>query len=93
MRFNNVARASSLRVRPTQARGMRYLASSSEMTRRVRKAEGLELRTNVLRGNAPSQIEIEIEDVTFELDLLHGQKTGFYLDQKDNYGTVCRIRA
>ncbi len=54
----------------------------------VRKAEGLELRTNVLRGNAPSQIEIEIEDVTFELDLLHGQKTGFYLDQKDNYGTV-----
>jgi len=54
----------------------------------VRKAEGLELRTNVLRGNAPSQIEIEIEDVTFELDLLHGQKTGFYLDQKQNYGTV-----
>src|SRR5437870_8232908 len=54
----------------------------------VRKAEGLELGTNVLRGDAPSQIEIEIEDVIFELDLLHGQKTGFYLDQKDNYGTV-----
>src|SRR5437762_1439138 len=54
----------------------------------VRKAEGLELCTNVLRGNAPSRIEVEIEHVTFELDLLHGQKTGFYLDQKHNYGIV-----
>jgi 23S rRNA (cytosine1962-C5)-methyltransferase len=54
----------------------------------VRKAEGLESRTDVLRGNAPSQIEIEIEDVKFELDLLRGQKTGFYLDQKHNYPVV-----
>src|SRR5262245_43960859 len=42
----------------------------------VRKAEGLELRTGILRGDAPSQIEIEIEGVKFEVDLLHGQKTG-----------------
>jgi 23S rRNA (cytosine1962-C5)-methyltransferase len=54
----------------------------------VRKAEGLELRTGVLCGNAPSQIEIEIEGVTFEVNLLRGQKTGFYLDQKHNYGIV-----
>jgi 23S rRNA (cytosine1962-C5)-methyltransferase len=54
----------------------------------VRKAEGLELRTCVLRGGAPSQIEIEIEGVKFEVDLLHGQKTGFYLDQKHNYAIV-----
>jgi 23S rRNA (cytosine1962-C5)-methyltransferase len=53
----------------------------------VRKAEGLELRTGVLRGT-PSQITIEIEDVKFEVDLLHGHKTGFYLDQKHNYGIV-----
>jgi 23S rRNA (cytosine1962-C5)-methyltransferase len=54
----------------------------------VRKAERLESRTDVLRGDAPSQIEIEIEDVKFELDLLRGQKTGFYLDQKHNYPVV-----
>ena len=54
----------------------------------VRKSEGLELRTKVLRGDAPSRIEIEIEGVNFELDLLRGQKTGFYLDQKHNYGIV-----
>src|SRR5207244_3407312 len=54
----------------------------------VRKAEGLELHVDVLRGDAPSQIQIEIEGVTFEIDLLHGQKTGFYLDQKHNYAVV-----
>ena len=53
----------------------------------VRKAEGLELRRGVLRGTA-SQITIEIEGVKIEVDLLHGQKTGFYLDQKHNYGIV-----
>lgn len=54
----------------------------------VRKAEGLELRTGVLRGDASSQIEVEIEGVKFNVDLLHGQKTGLYLDQKHNYGIV-----
>jgi 23S rRNA (cytosine1962-C5)-methyltransferase len=54
----------------------------------VRKAEGLELSTKVLRGDAPSGMEIGIEGVNFELDLLRGQKTGFYLDQKHNYGIV-----
>ena len=54
----------------------------------VRKAEGLELRTGILRGDTPSQIEIQIEGVRFEVDLLHGQKTGFYLDQKHDYAVV-----
>src|SRR2546428_4027937 len=53
----------------------------------VRKAEGLELRKGILRGTA-SQIVIEIEGVKLELDLLHGHKTGFYLDQRHNYGIV-----
>ena len=53
----------------------------------VRKAEGLELRSGVLRGTA-SQIVTEISGVNFEIDLLRGHKTGFYLDQKHNYGTV-----
>ena len=53
----------------------------------VRKAEGLELRSGVLQGT-PSQIAIEIEGLKLEVDLLHGHKTGFYLDQKHNYGIV-----
>jgi 23S rRNA (cytosine1962-C5)-methyltransferase len=54
----------------------------------VRRAEGLELRSGVLRGDTPSQIEIQIEGVNFEVDPRHGQKTGFYLDQKHNYAVV-----
>src|SRR5437870_2877796 len=53
----------------------------------VRNAEGLELRRGVLRGT-PSQIAVKIEGVKLEVDLLQGQKTGFYLDQKHNYGIV-----
>ncbi len=53
----------------------------------VRKAEGLEFETGILRGTT-SQVTIEIEGVKLELDLLHGQKTGFYLDQRHNYGIV-----
>ena len=56
----------------------------------VRRAEGLELRSGVLRGDAPSPVEIVIGGLKFEVDLLHGQKTGFYLDQKQNYETVAQ---
>jgi 23S rRNA (cytosine1962-C5)-methyltransferase len=56
----------------------------------VRRAEALELCSSVLRGDAPSQIEIEIGGLKFEVDLLHGQKTGFYLDQRQNYEIVAR---
>src|SRR5262249_43007043 len=54
----------------------------------VRRAEGLELLAGVSHENASPQIEIEIEGVKFDVDLLRGQKTGFYLDQRYNYPIV-----
>jgi 23S rRNA (cytosine1962-C5)-methyltransferase len=56
----------------------------------VRRAEGLELRSGVLRGDACPSVEIVIDGLKFEVDLLHAQKTGFYLDQKQNYETVAQ---
>ena len=56
----------------------------------VRKAEGLELRSGVLRGT-PSQMMIEIEGLKLEVDFLRGHKTGFYLDQKHNYEIVADV--
>ena len=63
----------------------------------VRRAEGLDLRTGVLEGAAPSApITIEINGaqqrvpLQFEIDLLGGQKTGFYLDQRQNYQAVAQ---
>jgi 23S rRNA (cytosine1962-C5)-methyltransferase len=56
----------------------------------VRQAEGLEARTGILSGAATSKIKIDINHIKFDVDLLHGQKTGFYLDQKDNYGIIAQ---
>jgi len=56
----------------------------------VRRAEDLESRSGALRGDSSSQIEIEIDSLKFEVDLLRGQKTGFYLDQKQNYQAVAQ---
>jgi 23S rRNA (cytosine1962-C5)-methyltransferase len=59
----------------------------------VRKAEGLELRSGVLRGDVFSPAEIAIGGLKFEVDLLHAQKTGFYLDQRQNYETIAKHAA
>ena len=57
----------------------------------VRKAEGLELRTGVVEGAALSApITMEIDGLKFDVDLVHGQKTGFYLDQAANYSIVAK---
>jgi 23S rRNA (cytosine1962-C5)-methyltransferase len=56
----------------------------------VRQVEGLEARTGILSGATTSKIKIDINDIKFDVDLLHGQKTGFYLDQKDNYGIIAQ---
>jgi len=53
----------------------------------VRRAEGMEMRTGVLHGQATVQ-RVEILGLEFDIDPLHGQKTGFYLDQVENYRAV-----
>jgi 23S rRNA (cytosine1962-C5)-methyltransferase len=55
----------------------------------IGKLEGLELRDGTLRGELPSRhITIEEHGVRFQVNLLEGQKTGFYLDQRDNRQAV-----
>jgi 23S rRNA (cytosine1962-C5)-methyltransferase len=63
----------------------------------VRRAEDLELRSGVLKGAAPSApivIQMTVArqpaPLQLEVDLLHAQKTGFYLDQKQNYETIAQ---
>jgi 23S rRNA (cytosine1962-C5)-methyltransferase len=52
----------------------------------VRKAECLPLTSGVLAGSTPDRpVVAQIGPLKFEVDLLHGHKTGFYLDQRDNY--------
>lgn len=54
----------------------------------IRQAEGLELRTGMLTGTAPQPFAIDAAGIAFEVNLLQGQKTGFYLDQIGNYAPV-----
>lgn len=54
----------------------------------VRKAEGLPEVSGVSHGPVPGPQEVEIQGVRFEVDLMAGQKTGFYLDQIGNYRAV-----
>jgi 23S rRNA (cytosine1962-C5)-methyltransferase len=51
---------------------------------RVRQLEGLELRTGVLYGEVPAELEIVQHDVRFLVEPLGGQKTGSFLDQREN---------
>lgn len=50
----------------------------------ARREEGLELRVGVLYGDVPNEISIFEDDVEFFVNPQAGQKTGFYLDQRDN---------
>jgi 23S rRNA (cytosine1962-C5)-methyltransferase len=54
----------------------------------IRQAEGMELQTGMLLGEAPGPVTFEALGLKFEVDLLHGQKTGFYLDQLNNYAAI-----
>jgi len=54
----------------------------------IRRAEGLEPVVGVLWGEEPGPVTIELLGLRFEVDLVHGQKTGFYLDQIDNYAAT-----
>ena len=56
----------------------------------VRRAEGMELRSGILRGELPNETEIEVAGLKLQIDLLHSQKTGFYLDQLPNYAHVAQ---
>jgi len=50
----------------------------------VRELEGLPLQTGWLRGEGPTDITITEHGWQLTVDVAHGHKTGFYLDQRDN---------
>ncbi len=56
----------------------------------VRRLEGLPLESTILAGEIPERVTIQINGLQLEADLLHGQKTGVYLDQRENYVAAAR---
>lgn len=51
----------------------------------VRKLEGLPVEKTVARGELPEKIDVQVNGLRWQVDLLGGQKTGTFLDQRDNY--------
>jgi 23S rRNA (cytosine1962-C5)-methyltransferase len=51
---------------------------------RVRLLEGLEQKVEVLYGTVPATVEVREGQVSYAVDLHHGQKTGLFLDQREN---------
>jgi 23S rRNA (cytosine1962-C5)-methyltransferase len=52
---------------------------------RVRELEGLPQVKGVLRGEPPAPVEYREGEVRMRIDLLAGQKTGTFLDQRENH--------
>jgi 23S rRNA (cytosine1962-C5)-methyltransferase len=52
---------------------------------RVRELEGLPQTKGILRGEPPGPVEVREGEVRMRLDLLAGQKTGGFLDQRENH--------
>lgn len=51
----------------------------------VRKLEGLDEKIELLWGDIPERVEMEENGLRFQVNLREGQKTGGFLDQKQNH--------
>ena len=51
----------------------------------IRRKEGMECFTRVLHGTLPEENIIHENGIKLAVDVLGGQKTGYFLDQKDNH--------
>jgi 23S rRNA (cytosine1962-C5)-methyltransferase len=56
----------------------------------VRRLEGLSPRAGVISGAVDGPVRVHENGLTFLVDVLHGHKTGFYLDQRQSRA---RLRA
>lgn len=56
----------------------------------VRTREELPMETKVVSGDVPSRVEVRMNGLAWHADLVQGQKTGVYLDQRENYLAAAR---
>ncbi|AUM64356.1 rRNA large subunit methyltransferase I [Brevibacillus laterosporus] len=57
----------------------------------VRELEGLEQGKGVLYGECPAEIEIEENGLKYVVDIVEGQKTGFFYDQRENRAAIAPL--
>lgn len=62
-------------------------------TGRSRSLEGLDERTDLLRGDISGPVEVPMNGAIYLADLLGGQKTGLFYDQRPNQAFAQRLAA
>src|SRR4029450_5768017 len=72
---------------------MELLAPAGILARndpRVRILEGLPQRIDVVHGDVPDSVVVREGPVEYDVDLRKGQKTGLFLDQRENREAAAR---
>jgi 23S rRNA (cytosine1962-C5)-methyltransferase len=59
----------------------------------VRKLEGMPPRVGIAHGKLPDAVTFLEDGIAYRVDVVAGQKTGFYLDQRDNRAAVRALAA
>ena len=57
----------------------------------ARMREGLETKTELLHGTLDAPVFVKENGAVFEIDLLHGQKTGWFYDHRENRRFIASI--
>lgn len=57
----------------------------------ARRLEGLKQKIIVLKGKIPPLAEVQENDFLYLADLMHGQKTGWFYDQRDNRRMIAAL--
>lgn len=57
----------------------------------VRELEGLEQTKEVLYGECPREVTIEENGLKYIVDIVEGQKTGFFYDQRENRAAIAPL--
>jgi len=57
----------------------------------VRELEGLEQGKEVLFGECPQEVMIEENGLKYVVDIVEGQKTGFFYDQRENRASIAPL--
>lgn len=57
----------------------------------IREREGLELKTGVLYGDCPRHVQVEENGLIIEVDIVEGQKTGYFFDQRENRASIAPL--
>ncbi len=64
---------------------------------KVRELEGMEQTQGLMRGTVADKVEMQENGIRFLVDVKQGQKTGYFLDQKENRAAIapfvrgCRV--